>query len=150
MNYERYIQSSSWQAKRIQRLEIDLHRCRQCGEDGTNHRLEVHHWPDSYPKIPDETMYDLVTLCTECHDLLTDKQRRMGNARKFGSLAVQISVSEIESRKDQGNGLENDNLRIEVRLSDASPQRPDSRPAQQILEGDETGFRSPQENRRRL
>lgn len=73
MNYETYMNSNAWRQKRKARLEIDNHQCRLCGE---TERLEVHHRPDSYALLPNETVEEhLTTLCVWCHDLITNRIR---------------------------------------------------------------------------
>jgi 5-methylcytosine-specific restriction endonuclease McrA len=75
--YSKYISSETWATKRRARLEIDGYRCRLCDEDGKTYRLEVHHRPSSYSKIPNESVADdLITVCSRCHDHITDSQRR--------------------------------------------------------------------------
>jgi len=65
--------SDVWRTKRIKRLEIDKYECRCCG---FKENLEVHHKPDSYKKIPNESIDDdLTTLCVFCHDLITNRIR---------------------------------------------------------------------------
>lgn len=72
--YEEYMRSDLWRTKREQRLIIDRHECRTCG---CKERLEVHHKPDSYAKLPNESVEDdLTTLCVWCHDLITNKIRK--------------------------------------------------------------------------
>lgn len=72
-NYEVYLQSDKWKAKRIKVLERDAHTCQACLE---RHAHEVHH--RSYRFCPvrpsgyldrsfDEPLYHLVSLCAACH-----------------------------------------------------------------------------------
>ncbi|MCA9980243.1 MAG: HNH endonuclease, partial [Anaerolineales bacterium] len=76
MNYEEYMRSDAWRQKREKRLEIDGHCCRMCDHDGSLYRLEVHHRPSSYKRIPNESVEDdLTTLCVRCHDLATNAIR---------------------------------------------------------------------------
>lgn len=72
-NYEAYLQSDEWKAKRIKVLERDDYTCQACLE---RHAHEVHH--RSYRFCPvrpsgyldrsfDEPLYHLVSLCAACH-----------------------------------------------------------------------------------
>lgn len=62
IDYNAYIQSDEWKAKRDQRLALDCNKCQVCGSsDG----LEVHHL--TYRNLGHEEMNDLITLCHDCH-----------------------------------------------------------------------------------
>lgn len=82
-----YYASTAWRRKRQQRLDVDGHQCQGCGitreqlEQLGWPALQVHHKnagpPDfSYPSFGNEQMSDLLTLCTECHDGITNSVRR--------------------------------------------------------------------------
>ena len=134
--YETYMKSESWRDKRRQRVILDDYRCRLCDHDGTLWRLEVHHRPSSYAKIPNESMlHDLITLCTRCHDAVTNAIRGDRYQRRSHEVAVQVSV--VQERKELHNGMAGTEVSIDVRLPDARPQRPDSRSPQQVEQGDE-------------
>jgi hypothetical protein len=82
MNYEAYLHSQLWADKRAARLALDGHRCRLC--DATED-LEVHHRPESYALIPNESVEgDLISVCRVCHELITDRVRR----RRYASGTV--------------------------------------------------------------
>ncbi len=71
--YQEYLRSPDWRAKREQRLHMDRYRCRLCG---SRYWLEVHHCPDSYHKIPYESVEeDLITLCHGCHGWIEQRIR---------------------------------------------------------------------------
>ena len=97
VNYTKYINSQEWKDKRLQRLEIDKYRCRLCDEDGTKFRLEVHHKPSAYVKIPNESVEDdLTTLCVRCHDCITDIQRKdRYDIVNIGELSINESQRKI-------------------------------------------------------
>ena len=59
--YAEYLKSSEWKAKRDAVLRRDDHRCRFCGASAT----EVHHL--TYDRKYNEPLYDLVSICSECH-----------------------------------------------------------------------------------
>lgn len=80
MLYVEYMRSETWEEKRLKRLEIDKYECRLCGE---KEQLEVHHKPNSYRKIPNESIEnDLTTMCVGCHNLITDRIRRKRYSEK--------------------------------------------------------------------
>lgn len=60
--YQLYLQSDAWQDKRRRVLERDRHKCRVCGEKADN----VHHL--TYDRVYDESLFDLVALCRNCHE----------------------------------------------------------------------------------
>ena len=69
--YERYIKSEQWQFKRVQRLEIDGHKCCMCGrpEDTIKGGLRVHHI--NYNSLMHENVHtDICCLCPKCHRLM--------------------------------------------------------------------------------
>jgi hypothetical protein len=69
--YKEYISSKDWDIKRKARLRLDGHKCRLCDEDGSRYKLIVHHRPNSYLKIPKESVEnDLITVCSRCHDVI--------------------------------------------------------------------------------
>lgn len=77
MDYSTYMASSAWREKRRQRLALDGHKCRLCDHDGAKWRLEVHHRPSCYVKIPHESIEDdLITLCARCHAFVTATIRK--------------------------------------------------------------------------
>lgn len=57
-----YMNSSVWKEKRKERLELDGHRCVDCG---ATEKLMAHHL--TYVRIGQEEMDDLITLCKHCH-----------------------------------------------------------------------------------
>ncbi|MFC1531144.1 HNH endonuclease [Gemmatimonadota bacterium] len=97
--YHHYIASSSWGEKRDARRKLDGNRCRLCDATAEEARLEVHHRPSAYAKIPNESVEDdLVTLCVDCHDFVTDKVRR-------GRYADEVPLPpKAEVRKAPGPG----------------------------------------------
>ena len=63
--YLDYIKSPAWQAKRLEIIERDSHRCTSCGNRGI---LQVHH--RNYRRLGNERPEDLITLCLDCHKAL--------------------------------------------------------------------------------
>lgn len=60
--YERYLRSPRWKSKRERVLQRDGHRCQNCLSQAAT---EVHHL--SYGRIGDEPLFDLISICWECH-----------------------------------------------------------------------------------
>tara|TARA_R110000868_G_scaffold285682_2_gene546136 strand:- start:2653 stop:3003 length:351 start_codon:yes stop_codon:yes gene_type:complete len=60
-DYEKYLMSSEWAKKRMQTMDRDNWKCVICG----NEAEVVHHL--TYERIFNESLNDLVSLCTECH-----------------------------------------------------------------------------------
>lgn len=70
MTYAEKLSHPKWQQKRLKILERDEWRCVHCGDSDSS--LEVHH--HSYRWNADPWDYDdsnLITLCHECHSLVT-------------------------------------------------------------------------------
>lgn len=68
--YDGYMKSEEWAAKRDERLRLDDRHCVMCGRaDGITRKgkpvLQVHHV--SYKNLGHEPMEDLVSLCAGCH-----------------------------------------------------------------------------------
>jgi 5-methylcytosine-specific restriction endonuclease McrA len=62
--YNGYLRSPEWKLKRQAVVNRAGGRCERCGNFG---RLDVHHLPGSYARIPNELPWDLAALCFECH-----------------------------------------------------------------------------------
>ena len=84
---EDYYRSATWQRKRQQRLEHDQYTCQGCGITAAQltelewSSLQVHHKnagpPDyRYPSFGNEQLSDLLTLCSLCHDGITNSVRQ--------------------------------------------------------------------------
>lgn len=63
-NYGLYLQSEEWREKREHVLRRDKRECQLCGELARH----VHHL--TYERIYNEPLYDLVSLCASCHDMI--------------------------------------------------------------------------------
>lgn len=61
--YYRYLESPEWKEKRIKVLERDRYVCQACLESRSN---TVHHL--TYAHIYREPLFDLVSVCKECHE----------------------------------------------------------------------------------
>jgi 5-methylcytosine-specific restriction endonuclease McrA len=65
MPFAQYRMQPEWQARRTATLARAGYRCQACGKGDV--RLDVHH--NSYEKYGDESTFDLVVLCDQCHKL---------------------------------------------------------------------------------
>lgn len=149
MTYEQYIGSATWASKRAARLAQDDYRCRLCDEDGTRYRLEVHHRPSSYARIPEESVGDdLITVCVRCHDLVTATIR----SDRYAVQCYEVGVipPQVMARQEMRCGLATRELQIGVIGTPDHAQRPDCRPYQQVGEGDQAYFGQAEKDRRRL
>lgn len=96
-DYSKYIQSAAWKAKSLARREKSKWRCFICKYDykGKCH-LTVHHTPEAYEKMPNETVDDLFALCWDHHSKgrLTAAEiyqwRKSYRWRKWTGLAVRL------------------------------------------------------------
>jgi len=76
--YARYIASAAWNRKREERRAIDKSRCRTCG---VSENLQCHHV--TYKRFGDEDVErDLITLCAECHFVITGVIRNRRYSKK--------------------------------------------------------------------
>jgi len=138
--YETYINHSElWQEKRRKRLDIDKYECRICGD---KERLQVHHKPPSYKKIPNESVEDdLTTLCEDCHEVVTDLLRR----RRYGNkpIVAKPHVNPLTTRKVGDNNVNVEQIKIQAHrgLPPHRPQREAVEPAGLLLKGVEEDFR---------
>jgi hypothetical protein len=149
MTYEEYINSAAWAKKRKSRLILDGYCCRLCEEDGSRFQLEVHHKPSSYKKIPNESVEnDLITLCSRCHNLITDAIREDRYGRRELGEPIPININ-IQARQEI-NHVDPNNLQIDFERPVVDAQRAIVRPAQQMDEIDETDYVQKAENGRRL
>ena len=149
MDYSTYIASNEWSKKRLARLELDGYKCRLCDENGTQFQLEVHHRPSSYTKIPNESVeYDLVTLCSRCHELITSAIREDRYGRREYEIEPIINVS--QERKDVCHGMAKGSVQVECISPGLNAQRADSRSSKQMVEVDQGDFIEAQQGRIRL
>lgn len=62
--YQRYLQSSEWGERRKLVLQRDRNTCQGCHKARAD---EVHHL--SYAHVGRELLYELVSLCRQCHEV---------------------------------------------------------------------------------
>jgi hypothetical protein len=85
--------STYWRTIRQQCLTRDNHRCRLCN---SSEQLEAHH--RTYERAGQEQLEDLTTLCKQCHDVVTDHQRRIRFAvRVLPALGDILTPNELVS-----------------------------------------------------
>ncbi len=142
---EKYWRSAEWKRKRAARIEIDKGRCRICG---ATENLTVHHLPQSYDLIPNESIEDdLTTLCRRCHDeVATNLTRRDGYRRHNRPYKLVCVVPENQRRVS--NGLARKDVSVEVIGPNAHAQRPNREPAQPVRKSYEASILEARKDRR--
>lgn len=69
--YEKYLRSKEWAAKRKEAFAYYGKRCARCG---STYRLQVHH--KNYWRLGHELMEDLEVVCSRCHKLEHGPRRK--------------------------------------------------------------------------
>ena len=72
--YNEYLQSYQWQDKRLRVLERDNYLCQSCLEQDAT---QVHHL--TYKHVGNEPLFDLISVCDECHKSITFMDRLKKN-----------------------------------------------------------------------
>jgi len=104
MNYNLYLKSDEWRKKRKLRLRMDKNRCRLCAHDGSKWQLEIHHCPDSYERLGNESVSaDLITICSRCHMLVTaiirqDRKKKLRSPFGFKGKATGSVLHLLEEK----------------------------------------------------
>ena len=105
VNYYSYMRSSQWRRVRRERRRIDGFRCAICG---ARENLQVHHL--SYERLgqPGE-IYDLVTLCRDCHMMLHRRHRKEHQGQhphaRFRSSLHRVFISNVLMNERAYEGL---------------------------------------------
>jgi len=73
-----YYNSEAWKNKRLQVLQRDNYICQCCLN---NKATQVHHI--SYKHFGDEYLFELTSICNNCHEELTDKDRMIDKYTSF-------------------------------------------------------------------
>lgn len=84
-DYRAYLASDKWRSLREQVLARDNHQCQTCL---STECLEVHH--KTYERLGDEALSDLITLCHDCHEVITTTIRR----RRYKKRAIRLVSTE--------------------------------------------------------
>ena len=151
---EDYYRSAAWQRKRQQRLDHDQHTCQGCGITAAQlaelgwPSLQVHHKnagpPDyRYPSFGNEQLTDLLTLCSICHDGITNSVRqqrfKLDPRKQVASVSVAAPSLSIPSPTNQRVQPQYDPDHNFGREPIAVPQRANSRSAKYLRQSDESG-----------
>lgn len=149
-----YYLSREWRQRRQQRLDLDGHTCQGCGI--TREHLEQLGWPPlqvhhknagppdyRYPSFGNEQPSDLLTLCSECHDGITNSVRRqrfkLDPKKQVDAVHVAApSLTTIPIARKQRVQPSDDQDSFAGREPIAVPQRSDRRSAKYLREGDES------------
>lgn len=152
-----YYASAAWRRKRQQRLDHDGHQCQGCGI--TREQLEQLGWPSlqvhhknagppnfSYPSFGNEQLSDLLTLCSECHDGITNSVRRqrfkLDPKKQVEPVLIassSLSIPCFKGKTHDSASYSSDSL--SGREPIAVPQRSDSRSAKYFRQGNESNQR---------
>ncbi len=153
MHDSSYYASAAWRRKREQRLDHDGHQCQGCGI--TRKQLEQLGWPSlqvhhknagppdfSYPSFGNEQLSDLLTLCTECHDGITNSVRRqrfkLDPKKQVEPVLIAASSLYVPSLQDKTNvSASNCSNSFPGREPTVVPQWSNSRSAKYFREGNE-------------
>ena len=126
--YQAYMRSAAWYAKREQRRMIDKSRCRTCGD---TERLECHHV--TYERFRDEDVEnDLITLCHDCHEAITNVIRD----RRHKTRVYQVRILETKGM----NHVARKKIHVEISVPDVDAQRPNGRPVERVRKSYEEYF----------
>lgn len=68
--YKQYMESDEWNDRRLKVLERDEYVCQACW---AQRATEVHHL--IYDHLFNEPLFDLVSVCHDCHEMLTQHDR---------------------------------------------------------------------------
>ena len=155
-----YYQSASWQRKRQQRLEHDQHTCQGCGINAAQlaelgwPSLQVHHKnagpPDyRYPSFGNEQLTDLLTLCSICHDGITNSVRqqrfKLDPRKQVASVSVAAPSLSVPSHTERVKPVYNPDHNF-GREPIAVPQRANSRSTQYLQQSHESCKQQTQKN----
>lgn len=157
-----YYASAAWRRKRQQRLDHDGHQCQGCGI--TRDQLEQLGWPSlqvhhknagppdfTYPSFGNEQISDLLTLCTECHDGITNSVRRQRfklDPKKqvepvlIASSSLYVPLLQEKPRVSTSYCPDSFSGRESITV----PQRSNGRSAKYLREGNESCKRQTQED----
>ena len=90
----------AFQARRLEALERDKHRCCACNHDGSEYGLQVHH--RTYENGENPKLEDLYTFCVRCHDVWTGIMRGDRYAgREVDTVEVRVTVATKPSSPDK-------------------------------------------------
>lgn len=93
-DYNKYISSSEWAARKNAYYETHQKQCRSCGQD--DGELHLHH--RSYARIYQEDDADLMPMCSDCHAMLHLFQKTL-KLPVEDATAIWLSVTNGTSNK---------------------------------------------------
>jgi hypothetical protein len=140
--YQERMQLPDWPIKRGLRLDIDEHECRLCG---STENLQVHHKPRSYADMPNENVQrDLTTLCEACHDVITDRIRKV----RYATRKPLVLEPHISSTRNISNEQQLANIEVSPHrgMPHYLPQRATLQPDEPILQSHQKNLRQEKEN----
>lgn len=73
-SYSAYMASDAWWDRRCRRLELDAYHCQAKLPGCTDAAEQVHHL--TYAHLGNEPLFELISVCTSCHDTITAMDRR--------------------------------------------------------------------------
>lgn len=80
--YNQYLESKDWQARRLMVLKRDGYLCKSCGQARAT---QAHHL--TYDHGMDAPLFDLVAVCDGCHRRITAMDREVRARRRIGRAA---------------------------------------------------------------
>lgn len=99
-DYDTYINSKVWQARKKRYFKTHPRRCRFCRRGvPSNDQIHLHHL--SYERMGDELDSDLMPLCPEHHDVVHQHHRRVGGdlrAATWASVYIAESTVAVNGR----------------------------------------------------
>ncbi|MFG6094325.1 hypothetical protein SPB21_03705 [Leptothoe sp. ISB3NOV94-8A] len=155
--YTAYINSQAWREKRSQVLERDEYRCRICGfSDSDGLSLQVHH--SSYENLGNEPLNQLVTLCTDCHPIADQCQKRqrkrLGQNNQVrmdpGAFLEEVESTEIVEIKRGKDDITKVSNPINRASTPTNAQRSNSRSAESLFKSSEGGIEQTRQDGRRF
>jgi hypothetical protein len=133
MIYEEYIASQEWKQKRQVVLERDKFTCQTCL---SQNNPEVHH--KTYENFGNEFLEDLITLCTGCHEAITNSLRER---RYSGRSIVTVNIQNSRIWLGEKTNVQKIELQDSGSIANNFTQRTNSRSSQQLLEDAQEDFR---------
>ena len=95
VNYQKYMRSKEWKAKRQEKLEVCDHKC-ECEGGCYRKATQIHHL--HYDTLGDESMKDLQALCPKCHMQKSRVTGFYGRVPRYCCQTEPIDESETEKK----------------------------------------------------
>ena len=100
--YKEYITSERWKGIRAAALKRDGEICQGCLVSSAT---EVHH--KTYDHLYNEPLFDLVSVCQTCHEMVTRIDRKTQKIRSQSTHSRRESSFEIRGRLAHGSSVNN-------------------------------------------